>query len=77
MGQRLEADKAFQDRIRDRGLSHNGDQIMTTAIQNCAAKRVINDNSKLRIIKKSLEALIDPAVACSMACYICQQLNLE
>lgn len=77
MGQRLEADKAFQDRIRDRGISHHGDQIMDKAISNSAAKRVINDNSKLRIIKKSPEALIDPCVATSMACYVCQQLNLE
>jgi len=77
MGQRLEADKALQDRIRDRNLLHNGDQVMTDAMQSCAAKRVINDNSKLRIIKKSPEVLIDAAVATSMGCYVCQKLNLE
>lgn len=77
MGQRLEADKAFQDKIRDRAVSHNGDIIMEQAIQNCAAKRVLNDNSKLRIIKKSNNALIDPAVATSMALYAIENLNLE
>lgn len=77
MGQRLEADKAFQDLIRDRLLSHDGDPIMETAIQNCAAKKTPNDNSKLRIVKKSQDALIDPAVAASMACHACKELILE
>ncbi len=74
MGQRLEADKAFQDIIRDRRIAHSGSPIMEEAIKNCAAKRVINDNTKLRIIKKSNELLIDAAVATSMACYVCQKL---
>lgn len=72
---RLTADKALRDRIRDGGITHNGDSTLTEHLLNANAK-VDADGHRLRIVKRSEARKIDGAVALSMASYQASILNI-
>lgn len=80
-GERLRADKALYDLIRDRRIWHNGDADLTAHIQNANAqtptkKQSDEGQSLLRLVKRRQEDKIDAAVALSMAAYRCMVLPL-
>lgn len=76
-GDRLIADKALYDCIRDATIKHNGGYSkLRDAVGNCAAKVPKDDNTKMRIVKKAEKAKIDPAVALSMAAFEAKRLDL-
>lgn len=76
MNKRLEADKQLFDLFKDRRIHFRGEQPIIESIGMCGARKQPNDNSKLRIVKKTNESIIDPTVALSMAAYQCLFLNL-
>lgn len=72
---RYEADKQLLDKIRSRGIAHDGDETLRQHIDN--ANRKLNDDGKrLRIVKRYERLKIDLAVALSMAQYKASKLNL-
>jgi len=73
---RLVADKALYDMIRDQRIHHTGDPLLAEHIGNCAAKIPADDNTRLRLVKKARKSKIDAAVALSMAASECLRLNL-
>lgn len=75
-GDRLVADKALFDCIRDQRIHHNGCEPMRLAIKSCGAKIPADDNTRLRLVKKADKSNIDPAVALSMAVHECKRLML-
>lgn len=76
MNKRLEADKQLFDLFKDRRIHFRGEQALIESIGMCGARKQPNNNSKLRIVKKTNESVIDPVVALSMAAYQCLFLNL-
>lgn len=76
MGDRMVADKALFDAIRDQRMHHTGDPVLTEHVQNVGAKIPPDDNSKLRLVKKAPKSKIDAVVALSMASYECRRLML-
>ena len=74
--QRLTADKTLYDLIRDRRISHDGNPDLRQHIANANAKLEKDQDSKLRIVKKTQNRKIDLAVASSMACWECLRLLL-
>lgn len=74
--ERLFADKSFRDLILHRRWRHDGDLEVRTHINNANAKHYPNEDSKLRIVKKSETRKIDLAVCCSMAAAECLRLDL-
>lgn len=76
MNKRLEADKQLYDLFKDRRIHFRGEQSLLESIGMCGARKQPNDNSKLRIVKKTTESVIDPTVALSMAAYQCLFLNI-
>lgn len=75
-GDRLVADKALFDMIRDLRLSHIGDPTLEEHVLNCGAKIPADDNTRLRLVKKTAKSKIDGAVALSMASHECLRLSL-
>jgi len=75
-GDRLTADKTLYDLIRDRRVSHDGNADLRQHIANANAKLEKDQDSKLRIVKKTQNRKIDLAVALSMACCECLRLLL-
>jgi len=73
---RLIADKALYDMIRDQRIHHTGDPTLAEHLLNCAAKVPADDNTRLRLVKKSRRSKIDAAVALSMAASECLRLNV-
>jgi len=73
---RAVADKALHDMIRDQTIHHPGNSEMRDGIRSCGAKIPPDDNTRLRLVKKSKTAKIDPVVALSMASHECKRLNL-
>lgn len=71
---RLVADKALYDQIRDHGVGHNGEPDLSEHIQNANRKA---EGEKMRIVKKSEASKIDLAVCLSMASSEAMRLNLE
>ena len=61
------ADSQFYDVIIQRRLAHNGNPALREHVINCAAKLSKDEDSKLRLVKKSPDRKIDLAVASSMA----------
>jgi phage terminase large subunit-like protein len=74
--ERLVADKTLYDLIRDGRICHDGDPDLRSHIQNSNARLEKDQDSKLRIVKKSQNRKIDLAVALSMACSECLRLRL-
>lgn len=72
---RLKADKALYDRIRDGRIVHAGEPVLTDHIE-AANSKIDSDESRLRIVKASPLRKIDAAVALSMAAYRSQKLNI-
>ncbi len=58
-------------------LTHNGSQELREHIANANAKKPINEDNRIRIVKKSESRKIDLAVALSMASQECLRLNLS
>jgi len=75
-GDRLEADSQLYHLIAQKRIQHDGNIDLREHIQNCAAKTQKDEESKLRLVKKSDSRKIDLAVALSMACRECLRLNL-
>ena len=77
-GERQKADKQLYDLIKDRKLWHYGASHLSLRehIQNAAAKIPKDDDTKLRLVKKTARGKIDLAVATSMAAYECLRLLL-
>lgn len=74
--QRLKADKGLYDLIRDRRLRHDGNLDLREHLQNANAKQSSQEDTKLRIVKKSESRHIDLCVCLSMAAFECLRLNL-
>ena len=70
------ADRGLHEIVRNRRLHHLGDDATREHVRNCAAKVPKDDDTRMRLVKKSPEQLIDLAVALSMACRECLRLNL-
>jgi len=73
---RLKADKLLFDIIRDRRIRHSGNPNVREHIQNANAKQSKDEDTKMRIVKKSESRHIDLAVCLSMAAAECLRLNL-
>lgn len=73
---RLIADKQLYDVIKDKHIAHDGDPEMEEHIRNAAAKKSLEDNDRIRIVKKSEDKKIDYTVALSMAVHECLRLVL-
>ncbi len=74
--ERLRADAGLYQYAVRRQLTHNGDPIMREQLENCRAKVQPDEESKLRIVKRSPEGKIDSVVAASMAVHRVMELNL-
>lgn len=74
---RLLADADLRFKIINRELYHGDDPALNQHIKNANAKIAANEDTKLRIIKRSPAAKIDLAVALSMAAYECTRLTIE
>lgn len=72
--ERMVADKQLYDMIRDGRLLHNGDPMLREHVQEAAAKQSKDENTKLRIVKKSGTSKIDLLVCASMAVAECKRL---
>lgn len=76
-GERSRGDKQLYDMIRDRHLHHRGnDTFMEQHLRNAAAKQARDEDTRLRLVKKSEELKIDDAVALSMCVQECLRLTI-
>jgi phage terminase large subunit-like protein len=76
---RMVADYQLYCLIRDRRFLHFGNEYsleMRAHVANAGARMAKDDNTKLRIVKKTNEAKIDLVVAAAMATHECLRLNL-
>ena len=73
---RLKADKRLYDLIINHKLAHNGDSELREHIRNASAKHQKDQDSTLRIVKRSANKKIDAAVAASMGVWQCLYLLL-
>lgn len=73
---RLRADSALQKRILGRMIHDRGDEDLKEHIGNADAKKEVQEERTIRIVKKNPNRKIDAAVALSMADYECMRLNL-
>jgi len=73
---RYEADKQLLDKIRNRGLAHDGNETLRQHIDN-ANRKLNEDGKRLRIVKRYERLKVDLAVALSMAVYQALKLNLD
>lgn len=71
--ERLVADKALYDNIRDRRIRHNGNADLREHVANANSK---TEGDKLRIVKRAEHLKIDACVALSMAHAECRRLLL-
>lgn len=76
-GDRLKADSQLYDLIMQRRLHHSGQPELREHIANANAKMQVNEDSKLRIVKKSSGRKIDLCVSLSMASARCLYLRLN
>ena len=74
---RLIADRQLYDLIISRRLAHDGNAYLREHVQNSKAKHQKDQDSTLRIVKKSDNRKIDLAVAASMGAARCLELHLE
>lgn len=75
--ERLVADKQLYDLIVHKRIRHGGSLDMREHIINCNAKHSKDEDSKLRLVKKSENRHIDLAVCLSMASRECLRLMLN
>ena len=68
------ADSLLRQLILERKLSHDNNPALSAHLANCGAR--VQGESKLRITKKSRNALVDGAVALSMCVHEFQRLML-
>lgn len=71
---RLESDKQLLDLIMQKRIAHNGNAVLREHIDN--ADRKLNDDGKLRIVKREDALKIDAAVALGMAAHQMLKLNV-
>lgn len=76
MGDRLKADSLLYDFVIGRRIHYTGQPELREHIANCNGKMQPDQDSKLRIVKKSAGKKIDLAVALSMATWRCMYLRL-
>jgi hypothetical protein len=74
-GRREEADRFLYDMIINKQVWHDGDPALREHINNCNRK-LTQEESKMRIVKRSPNDKIDLAVALSMAVYECMRINI-
>lgn len=74
--ERLQADRGLYDLILNGQLAHDGNLELREHVQNSKAKLQLDEDSKMRIVKKSAMRKIDLVVALSMAAYRCKYLLL-
>jgi len=75
--ERLIADKGLYDLIVHRRIRHDGNLDLREHLTNANAKQAANEDTRLRLVKKSDSRKIDLAVCLSMASAECLRLNLE
>lgn len=75
-GERLESDALLLRLAMQGRLAHDGNQDLREHIANAKAKVSADEDSKVRIIKRSPSRKIDLAVAAAMAAKRCLDLNL-
>lgn len=89
--ERGKADKQLIDIVREREFGHPGGMLMANDgfgppdglvvlrehLEGADKKTAVDDNTKVRIIKRNDDTKIDGAVATSMAAYTCKRLNIE
>lgn len=73
-GKRLEADKNLYDHIRERRITHDGNEVLREHVLN--ANQKADGDNKLRIIKRHETMKVDATVSCSMALHIASELGL-
>lgn len=73
---RLEADKGLYDLILQKRIRHDGNLDLREHITNANAKQSREEDTKLRIVKKSKSRHIDLCVSLSMAAWECLRLNI-
>jgi len=71
---RFESDQQLLALISQRRLAHDGNAILRQHVDN--ADRKLNDDGKLRIVKREQSGKVDAAVALAMAAYQCLKLRL-
>ncbi len=76
MGERLIADSDFYRLIVEQRIHHDGNLEVREHMTNANAKLQPNEDSKMRIVKKSEKRRIDLAVSISMASRECLRLNI-
>jgi len=74
--ERLQGDKLLVDVITQGRIQHDGNQATREHLQNANAKQAKNEDTKLRIVKKSESRKIDLVVSLAMAVKECLRLNL-
>lgn len=74
--ERLQSDKLLYDLIAQRRIHHDGNHAIREHLQNANAKHSKDEDTKVRLIKKSENRHIDLAVCLSMACEECLRLSL-
>lgn len=75
--ERLIADKGLYDLIVHRRIRHDGNLDLREHLTNANAKQAANEDTRLRLVKKSDSRKIDLAVCLSMASAECLRLSLE
>lgn len=70
------SDKQLFDLIRDRKIWHFGDNDIREHLKNAAAKQSKDEDTKLRIVKKTEKEKIDLAICLSMASFEVLRLNI-
>lgn len=73
---RLISDSALRDRIRDRHIHHSGEPDIEEHLRNADAKKDLQEERTIRIVKRSEGKKIDLAVGLSMCDYETMRLNL-
>jgi hypothetical protein len=74
--ERLKADAGLYQYAMRAQLAHTGDPLLREHLENCRAKVQPDEESKLRIVKRSASHKIDGIVAASMAVHRVMELNL-
>jgi phage terminase large subunit-like protein len=74
--EREKADYQYYTMVRDKAIEHIGDPDAEEHFKNAGTKMSKDEDTKLRIVKRSKDKHIDITVASSMAAAECKRLNL-